>query len=255
MCDRIRTGGPFILFLIQMICAHPQEMDPGRSEDSSRVIKDSTFIKEAEQMVEEQIIERGVSDRRVIEAMKTVPRHRFVDPEYSDKAYGDHPLPIGEGQTISQPYVVAHMTELLELEPGDTVLEIGTGSGYQAAILGEIADEVHSVEIRESLAQEAERRLKELGYRNVHVHVGDGYKGWKEKAPYEGIIVTAAPEDVPEALKDQLAVGGRLVIPVGDRIQKLKVYQKTDEGKFEEKSVSSVQFVPMVKRTQQRTVR
>ncbi len=203
----------------------------------------------AVQMVEEQIIERGITDKRVIDAMKQVPRHRFVAPEYREKAYQDHPLPIGEGQTISQPYVVAHMTELLDLSPSDTVLEIGTGSGYQAAILGSIAEQVHSVEIREELAKDAERTLKELGYENVHVHIGDGYQGWPSEAPYDGIIVTAAPEKVPEALKEQLAVGGRLVIPVGDTFQRLKLYIKEEDGTFKEKSVSSVQFVPMVKDT------
>ncbi len=213
---------------------------------------DEAYQQEAVKMVEEQIIERGISDERVIEAMKRVPRHRFVPSEEQDRAYGDHPLPIGEGQTISQPYVVAHMTELLELKGEEKVLEIGTGSGYQAALLGEIAREVHSVEIRKSLAEKAERTLQELKYTNVHVHVGNGYKGWPEEAPYDGIIVTAAPEKVPNALKEQLRVGGKLVIPVGDTLQRLRVYEKKAEGDFREKSVSSVQFVPMVKDTNER---
>lgn len=198
-------------------------------------------------MLEEQIIKRGIEDERVIRAFKKVERHRFVPDQYQDQAYGDHPLPIGEGQTISQPYVVAHMTALLELEGDEKVLEIGTGSGYQAAILGELAASVHSVEIRKALAEEASQRLSEMGYRNVHVHHANGYKGWPGEAPYDRIIVTAAPEKVPEALKEQLAVGGRMVIPVGEAFQRLKVYEKTEKGAFKEKNVSSVQFVPMVR--------
>lgn len=200
-------------------------------------------------MVEEQIIARGINDERVIEAMKQVPRHRFIPSEEQDRAYGDHPLPIGEGQTISQPYVVAHMTELLDLKGDEKILEIGTGSGYQAAILGEIASEVHSVEILESLSQAAEQTLQQLGYSNVHLHVRNGYQGWSEAAPYDGIIVTAAPEKVPEALMEQLKIGGRLVIPVGDEFQNLRVHKKKAEGSFEERRVSSVRFVPMVKDT------
>lgn len=210
------------------------------------------YHQKAVKMVEEQVIARGVTDDRVIEAMKRVPRHLFIPSGERDQAYGDHPLPIGEGQTISQPYVVAKMTELLKLKGNEKVLEIGTGSGYQAAILGRIAKEIHTVEIRESLARSAEETLEELGYSNVHVHLGNGYEGWSEEAPYDGIIVTAAPEKVPEALKEQLKVGGRLVIPVGETFQKLRVYEKKSEGSFEEKSVSSVQFVPMIKDTNER---
>ncbi|MFB6258725.1 MAG: protein-L-isoaspartate(D-aspartate) O-methyltransferase [Flavobacteriales bacterium] len=212
---------------------------------------DSLLQEEHMEMIEDQIVARGIKDDGVIQAMKKVPRHRFVPSEHLQKAYEDHPLPIGEGQTISQPYVVAKMTELLNLEGDEKVLEIGTGSGYQAAILGELAEEVHSVEIRKSLADKARNVLTDLEYGNVHVHHANGYKGWPEDAPYEGIIVTAAPETVPDALKEQLAVGGKLVIPVGDMLQHLKVYTKTKAGEFKEKSISSVQFVPMVRDTNQ----
>ncbi len=203
------------------------------------------------EMLEEQIIRRGIEDERVIEAMKKVPRHRFVPSDQRDQAYGDHPLPIGQGQTISQPYVVALMTEKLELEGDEKVLEIGTGSGYQAAILGELAAEVHSVEIRKELAEGASDTLRSLGYENVHVHHGDGYEGWAQEAPYDAIIVTAAPEKVPEALKEQLAVNGRLVLPVGNVVQKLRLIEKNENGELQERTLSSVQFVPMIKKKEE----
>ncbi|GAB4319789.1 MAG: protein-L-isoaspartate(D-aspartate) O-methyltransferase [Candidatus Zixiibacteriota bacterium] len=195
-------------------------------------------------MVEEQIVRRGIKDSAVIDAMRTVPRHRFVDAKYKHEAYGDHPLPIGEGQTISQPFVVAAMTEALGVGPKDTVLEIGTGSGYQAAVLAEIVDQVYTIEIIESLGRTAERVLDELGYKNIHVKIGDGYKGWPEHAPFHGIIVTAAPDHIPQPLIDQLSMWGRMVIPVGTDIQSLIVLTKTPDGiKREEKF--GVRFVPM----------
>ena len=196
-------------------------------------------------MVETQIVARGVRDPRVLTAMREVPRHLFVDPAQRADAYEDHPLPIPGNQTISQPYIVALMTELLELQPSARVLEIGTGSGYQSAVLGRCASEVYSIEILPELAQGAAARLKELHYDNVTVKAGDGYRGWPEHAPFDGIIVTAAPERIPEPLLEQLASGGRMVIPVGGFFQELKVFHKGAAGKVTEKDIIPVRFVPM----------
>ena len=196
-------------------------------------------------MVDTQIAARGVRDPRVLAAMRKVPRHLFVEPTARAEAYEDHPVPIGNNQTISQPYIVALMTELLELPPHARVLEIGTGSGYQSAVLGEIADEVYSIEILPDLARSAADKLKQLGYKNVEVRAGDGYRGWPEHAPFDGIIVTAAPEKIPQPLVDQLAVGGRMVIPVGGFFQELKVFTKDKDGRVTEKDMIPVRFVPM----------
>lgn len=198
-------------------------------------------------MVARQIAARGVTDERVLAAMRKVPRHEFVPPEVRSAAYEDRPLPIGEGQTISQPYIVGLMTALLEVHEGDKVLEIGTGSGYQAAVLAELTPNVYTIEILPTLAKRAEETLRRLGYNSVRVRTGDGYLGWPEEAPFDGIIVTCAPEEVPQALKDQLAEGGRMVIPVGaeNGIQTLYVLRKRG-GKIEQKAVIPVQFVPMV---------
>jgi len=196
-------------------------------------------------MVEEQIVARGVKDERVLAAMRKVPRHLFVPENLIPEAYDDTPLPIGHGQTISQPYIVALMTELLQLSGDEKVLEVGTGSGYQAAILGELAKEVYTIEIVEPLAKQAAERLRELGYTNVHVRHGDGYDGWPEQAPFDGIIVTAAPERIPKPLLDQLKPGGRLVIPVGAWSQDLLVVSKSPDGKITRRVVIPVRFVPM----------
>jgi len=203
---------------------------------------------EANRMVEEQLRARGIRDTRVLDAMRRVPRHRFVLPQYQRAAYDDHPLPIGYDQTISQPYIVGFMTEALSIGPDDVVLEIGTGSGYQAAVLGEIAREVYTIEIVAALADRARRTLAELGYRNVHTRTGDGYAGWPEHAPFSRIIVTAAPETVPQALVDQLAVGGTMILPVGPERgdQELRILRKTERGVTTERSLP-VRFVPMVK--------
>lgn len=196
-------------------------------------------------MIEEQIIARGIKDKRVIQAMRKVPRHVFIPETNRSRAYDDSPVPIGQGQTISQPYIVACMTELLHLSPDDTVLEIGTGSGYQAAILAEIAKEVYTIEIIPELGKRAENALQELHYENIKVKIGDGYHGWPEYAPFDAIIVTAAPEYVPEPLIDQLKMDGRLVVPVGVYpYQELKQIVKTPEG-IEEHDITSVLFVPM----------
>jgi protein-L-isoaspartate(D-aspartate) O-methyltransferase len=197
-----------------------------------------------EQMVREQIEARGIRDARVLAAMRKVPRHLFVPPEEQGEAYNDYPLGIGHAQTISQPYVVAYMTEALELKPRDRVLEIGTGSGYQAAILAELVAEVYSIEIVEALAKEAETRLRRLGYSNVQVRAGDGYRGWPEAAPFDAIIVTAAPDHIPQPLVDQLREGGRMVLPLGLWDQELVRLRRSREGILRE-SLLPVRFVPM----------
>ena len=199
-----------------------------------------------QRMVEEQIIKRGISDSAVINAMLEVKRHLFVPEKVRNSAYEDHPLPIGQKQTISQPYIVALMTELLEVKKTHSVLEVGTGSGYQAAVLSLLADSVFTIEIIPELASSAKERLDNLGYKNVFVKEGDGYKGWKEHAPFEGIIVTCAPDEIPPLLLKQLAVGGRMVIPVGSYYQELLLITKDSAG-TSEKSIIPVRFVPMIK--------
>lgn len=196
------------------------------------------------QMVNDQLVPRGITNESVLEAMFIVPRHEFVPEGLIDSAYDDCPLPIGMGQTISQPYIVAFMTELLNIKKGDKVLEVGTGSGYQAAILAEIGCEVYTIEIVESLALKAKKILQDLGYESIHYKIGDGYMGWNENAPYDAIIVTAAPPDVPEPLTEQLKVGAKMAIPVGDYFQELLLIKKADQG-LKEKRVSPVRFVPM----------
>jgi protein-L-isoaspartate(D-aspartate) O-methyltransferase len=196
---------------------------------------------------------RGVRDARVIRAMQEVPRHRFVPASRRSEAYADYPLPIGEGQTISQPYIVAVMTEAARIDPGEKVLEIGTGSGYGAAVASRIAKDVYTIEIVGELARSAKKRLAGLGFANVHVREGDGYRGWPAHAPFHAIIVTAAPDHVPQPLVDQLAVGGRLVIPVGSQGagQVLKVIERTQEGVHDE-TLIRVRFVPMTGEAQER---
>jgi protein-L-isoaspartate(D-aspartate) O-methyltransferase len=195
-------------------------------------------------MVREQIAGRGIQDPRVLAAMSRVPRHELVPEGVRGQAYEDRPLPIGNDQTISQPFVVAYMTEQLRLRGGERVLEVGTGSGYQAAVLAEIAGEVYTIEIVEPLGVRARDDLQRLGYQNVHVRVGDGYRGWPELAPFDAIIVTAAPERVPQPLIDQLAMGGRLVLPVGGFDQELLRIERRADGIHQEKLID-VRFVPM----------
>ncbi len=205
------------------------------------------YVEMRKEMVEKDIKGRGLRDKRVLEAMGGIPRHLFVPGKYRDRAYGDYPLPIGEGQTISQPYVVALMTEILKLKRGDRVLEIGTGSGYQAAVLAEVVKEVFTIEIREKLAREAEERLKELGHKNVRVKHADGYFGWKEHAPFDAIIITAAVNHIPPPLIKQLKVGGRLILPLGSTVfhQTLTLATKEKDG-MELEQLAGVAFVPMV---------
>ncbi len=198
--------------------------------------------------MEEQIRQRGVTDPRVLEAMRAVPRERFVPADLALRAYEDNPLPIGYGQTISQPYVVAYMTEALGVEPQHRVLEIGTGSGYQAAVLAQLARDVYTVEIVPELARTASATLSEVGYANVHVREGDGYDGWPEHAPFDRILVTAAPAEIPGPLLDQLAMGGRMVIPLGPPggLQWVTVIEKTERGTIERRTLP-VQFVPFTR--------
>ena len=198
-------------------------------------------------MVERDIASRGVRDAAVLAAMRRVPRHWFVPANQRRFAYQDRPLPIGEGQTISQPYIVALMTELLELDAGDKVLEIGTGSGYQAAVLAELTDQVFSIEIVESLGKRARQTFDRRGYTSIKTRIGDGYRGWPEEAPFDAIIVTCAPDDVPRPLVDQLAIGGRMCIPVDSQygMQELVLLRKKPDGSLDRKSVAPVRFVPM----------
>jgi protein-L-isoaspartate(D-aspartate) O-methyltransferase len=205
---------------------------------------ESRFARMREEMVASQIAARGVKDPLTLKAVRKVPRHLFVPPGEAREAYDDHPLPIGHGQTISQPYIVAFMTETLGLSGGEKVLEIGTGSGYQAAVLAEIAGSVYTIEIVAPLAEEARQKLAKAGYKNVEVRAGDGYQGWPEAAPFDAVIVTAAAPRVPEPLKEQLKDGGRLVIPVGDEYQELLLLTRKG-ARFEERRLLPVRFVPM----------
>ena len=217
---------------------------------TQRTFDSEDFARQRERMVNEQLKARDIRDERVLAAMLKVPRHEFVTPEFKELAYQDGALPIRQGQTISQPYIVAHMTELLELRAGDRVLEVGTGSGYQAAILAEIAAEVFTIEIIPELQQEASETLGKLGYTNIRFRVGDGYAGWPEHAPFDKIIVTAAPQEIPKPLIDQLTDGGRLVIPVGGINQELVVLDKDKSGVTRRSSIP-VRFVPMTGKAQE----
>ena len=200
-------------------------------------------------MIKNQLQSRGIRDDAVLEVMRSVERHNFVPENYRDRAYSDGPLPIGHGQTISQPYIVAFMTEQLQVSSQHKILEIGTGSGYQAAILGELAKHVFTIEIIPELAEGAKNILNHLSYKNITVRAGDGYKGWPNKAPFERIMVTAAPTEVPQTLVDQLAPGGRMVLPVGAQflVQYLWVIEKDDQGTVTKEKILPVRFVPMVK--------
>lgn len=211
------------------------------------------YIQKRQAMVENDIKGRGIKDKKVIEVMGRIPRHLFVDENLRSRAYGDYPLPIGEGQTISQPYVVALMTEALRLKPTDRVLEIGTGSGYQATVLAETVKEVYSIEIRKSLAEMAGKRLKDLGYRNVNVKYADGYFGWEEYAPFDAIIITTAANHIPPPLIKQLKEGGRLIVPLGSTVyyQTLTLVTKK-KGELDVEQMGSVAFVPMIGEAEKR---
>ena len=209
-----------------------------KSEEQKR------FFQARKNMIETQIKARGIKDKRLLKVLLKVERHKFVPLRARDSAYSDGPLSIGEGQTISQPYIVALMTELLNLSGDEKVLEIGTGSGYQAAVLAELAKEVFTIEIMEPLAKQSEQLLRDLGYKNITTRYGDGYLGWKEKAPFDAIIVTCAPPHIPQSLIDQLAEGGKMVIPVGTFWQELKLLEKLN-GQIKTSSIIPVRFVPM----------
>lgn len=213
----------------------------------SPVMASDPYIQKRMQMVQKDIQGRGVKDPKVLEAMGKIPRHLFVDESFKEKAYADHPLPIGEGQTISQPYVVALMTEALRLRPEDRVLEIGTGSGYQAAVLADIVKEVYTIEIRKPLAESASKRLWELGYKNIQVRCADGYFGWEEFAPFDAVMVTAASNHIPPLLLKQLKEGGRLIIPVGSTTfhQTLTLVTK-EKGDLQVEQLGGVIFVPLI---------
>ena len=210
---------------------------------------DPNFDRLRKLMIKNQLQSRGIRDDAVLKVMRSVERHNFVPENYRDRAYSDGPLPIGHGQTISQPYIVAFMTEQLQVSSQHKVLEIGTGSGYQAAILGELAKHVFTIEIIPELAEGAKNILNHLSYKNITVRAGDGYKGWPEEAPFERIMVTAAPTEIPQTLIDQLAPGGRLILPVGAQflVQYLWVIEKDDQGTVTKEKILPVRFVPMVK--------
>lgn len=233
-----------IIFFVACKDSTNQKIKMSLSEDK--------YERQRNEMVEFQIHQRGITDELVLKAMRKVPRHEFVPINLHTYAYRDHPLPIGEEQTISQPYIVALMTECLALKGGEKVLEIGTGSGYQAAVLAEIAAKVYTIEIIPSLAQQAKERLARLGYKNIHVRCGDGYQGWPQQAPFDGIIVTAAPDHVPQPLLDQLKVGGCMIIPVGDFYQELILISKLHHGKISKRSIIPVRFVPMTGEAQKK---
>jgi protein-L-isoaspartate(D-aspartate) O-methyltransferase len=210
------------------------------------VADEEVFMFAREKMVKEQIARRGVKDERVLEAMGKVERHLFVPENLKNLAYTDGPLPIGYNQTISQPYIVAFMTQAIQPKPDYRVLEIGTGSGYQAAVLAELVKDVYTIEIVEPLAESARLLLENMGYQNIMVKCGDGYKGWREYAPFNAIVVTAAPPNIPQELINQLKIGGRMIVPVGEFYQELYLITKTETG-FDKKPLLPVRFVPMVK--------
>jgi protein-L-isoaspartate(D-aspartate) O-methyltransferase len=220
-------------------CTSASEKDSSQLPD-----RNSEFAKARQKMIQSQLVRRGISDKKLLAAFEKVERHKFVPRDLRSLAYEDHPLPIGEDQTISQPYIVALMTEVLDLRKNDKVLEIGTGSGYQAAILAELVEQVYTVEIIDTLGRKAKKLLNELDYGNIEVRIGDGFRGWPEHAPFDAIIVTCAPAKVPQPLMDQLAEGGRLVIPVGVEWQELILLKKKD-GIISRETIAPVRFVPM----------
>jgi len=242
MVERLRPAFPALLGLAFMMCPPADGPQPPRSADASTKVRQN--------MVADQIAARGVSNPRVLEAMRVVPRHLFVLPADRDSAYDDSPIPIGHGQTISQPYIVALMSALARPAPGDRALEIGTGSGYQAAVLSKLVDRVFTIELIEELATTARARLADLGLANITVRQGDGYQGWPEEAPFDVILVTAAPPEIPDALVGQLRAGGRMVVPVGPigEVQQLILIEKDSGGHVSQRNTIPVRFVPMVRK-------
>ena len=249
----LRCASRLLLVVALWLSACGQAATPlPTSVPTSSATKEDPYVEQRERMVADQIEARGVSDPAVLDAMRRVPRHQFVPAEYLDQAYDDHPLPIGFGQTISQPYIVALMSEKLGLEPGDRVLEIGTGSGYQAAALAEMGMQVYTIEIIPELADPAAARLQSLGYTDVQVRAADGYWGWSEHAPFDAIIVTAAPDHVPQPLVEQLKPGGRMVIPVGPvgAFQTLWQFVADESGELIAHNLGAVSFVPLTRSEQ-----
>ena len=234
----------FLSFVVITLIFLTETINFAQSQQSSYMSKQ--WSDKANSMVKYQIEKRGITNTDILQVMKNTPRHLFVPSALSSMAYNDYPIPIGEEQTISQPYIVALMTDLLSLKGDEKILEIGTGSGYQAAVLSQLVDTVYTIEIVESLANDAKTRLNKLNYNNVIIKHGDGYKGWPSAAPFDAIIVTAAPEKVPPVLIDQLKIGGNIVIPVGDKWQELQLITKIDKDKTKTKTVIPVRFVPMV---------
>jgi protein-L-isoaspartate(D-aspartate) O-methyltransferase len=238
------------LFAIFLSACRPAN-DASTPQQDAKSVQDF-YSQKRYRMVKNQIQWRGIKDTLVLKAMRKVPRHLFVPDDFKEQAYVDSPLPIGEGQTISQPYIVAFMTDVLKLKGREKVLEIGTGSGYQAAVLAEITKQVFTIEIVPSLGHCAAELLQKLGYKNIHVKIGDGYRGLPENAPFDAIMVTAAPEHIPQPLIDQLKKGGRMIIPVGDFYQELILITKQPDGTIKKESVLPVRFVPMTGEAQQK---
>lgn len=243
-CRRLCSNLVFSLLLTLSCLPHPQNQPSDLEED---------FKQQREEMVQLHLEARDIENRRVLEAMKTVPRHRFVPARVREYSYADNPLPIGQKQTISQPYIVALMSQVADPKPKDRALEIGTGSGYQAAVLAELVQEVYTIEIIPELAQRSEKLLSELGYENVRLRQGDGYQGWPDKAPFDIILVTAAAPKIPEPLLEQLAERGRLVMPVGSTggVQVLTLVTKKD-GKLRRELITGVRFVPLTGKAQRK---
>ncbi len=242
----MRYGTEVRLWLLILVVAGCGQLSREEAAEQTRAA--DGFAQARERMVREQLEARGISNAAVLQAMRSVPRHRFVPAQHQHRAYGDHPLPIAAGQTISQPYIVAYMTELASPARGAKVLEVGTGSGYQAAVLAALGAEVYSIEIIPELAEQAREVLRATGYEEVRVRTGDGYAGWPEEAPFDAILVTAAPDHVPPALIGQLAENGRLVIPVGVAVgvQEMMLIQRTEHGVMEQRTIP-VRFVPLVR--------
>jgi len=240
----------FLSLIIIFIVIQLGSISFAQSQQPQSAYMSKQWSDKANSMVKYQIEKRGITNADILRVMRNTPRHLFVPPALASMAYDDYPIPIGSDQTISQPYIVALMTDLLDLKGNEKILEIGTGSGYQAAILSQLVDSVYTIEIIESLANSAKKRLDKLNYKNVIVKHGDGYKGWPSVAPFDAIIVTAAPEEVPQTLIDQLKVGGCIVIPVGDEWQELQLITKIDKDKTKKRLVIPVRFVPMVHPTE-----
>ncbi|MDX1614758.1 MAG: protein-L-isoaspartate(D-aspartate) O-methyltransferase [Candidatus Promineifilaceae bacterium] len=249
---RVATGLCLLMLVVLTACSEttaPPSTDTSIAPTRPGDAQATRFAERRQSLVERGVINMGITDDAVITALRQVPRHAFVPNEYLDQAYENHPLPIGYGQTISQPFIVALMTEAVEVEADDRVLEVGTGSGYQAAVLAELVDHVYTMEIIEPLARRAENTLDQLGYNNVSVRNADGYFGWEAQAPFDAIVVTAAPDHIPQPLVDQLVVGGRMVIPVGPigGIQTLWLITKEGEDEVSTRDLGGVRFVPLTR--------